>query len=1070
MLSQLRKTDETKLYPFLICFSIALLLFIHVLSGKFTIAGTDVLFNHFPNLIFGHRSLHEFGKFNLWNKFIFLGADFTRSMHAHYLNPLYWPFMLLPEKYLLHSITYMQLVMNALTGYIWFKIANTFNVRRYAALIVAVVAQASMFFWFAMTTLITVPMYLFASLVILLILTKDNRCLLSNYLYMSVASAAILITPHPAYILGCSLPIAITFICSVYKDRNKNHIVKFAIISILAVITAFLISGYRIIPTLQEVFTSCKSTGPNFAGIYANAAYFFLSIFNPLAVGINIGSSQKVASMLGYPNMHIQMHNVLYFGVVPLATIFLALKSKQNKAVFWLLISTILIILSNISVLEPLTNVLQIIFFPILRDSMSRVCSQFSFLFLLIFALRQLPNIEKEQIIQGSKEIVLFLLILLLFAVALNARLLSSAVYNNHTNISLSLFTYGTKIISILIILTFILVYRTTAKKIFAKLIYPIAIILTGGSLFLAKYMAVHTNMQDFITYKSILYNFICLLFLCATIILLTEIHKKITIKAFLNITLGTAATLFFLFMLYNKPGLVEYWSNWLGWGTLIVIVITTVLIFAKLSNKEKDAYEKLTIYLFILTLFDLLIAYNNYTHSNSYTDSPIYTKYSEIFPDKKTLDENLMLRTSQVDKKAKLNLLKDAGFKNLQAWSFGGENFTPCENYTNKTNDGILCLSNNSSKIDSNLFQDIQINDKHKSIVFGVWIKAEPNTIARLFITGNQNISSGIVSQAGDNVWHWVSAYINSNNELNSVRPHINLEPTSKIEIFAPVLTYGKTLKPNKFPPTEKFESPKSKLLKELNVKAYRFNHITTFNNFNTNELMSAFAEVFETPTYAGVDSLIPNDYNQFLTYFHAADQSWWHRAGLTSSLTNNKLLNLLGVKYDINNGLENSRKNALARISAFSNYESINDMELSLNRLNSPSFNETETIILNDDPHLKAQPNRRFIPMDYQEVSGDKIKVNITKELPRIILFNDHYSKDWQALWNNTPIKVFKANAISMAVVVPEGSGQLTFEFKPELFNKLVKISVFTSSILLILFVILYSKRRKDAKNNRS
>ena len=213
-----QRIDTQQYFPLLLSACLAAILFHPFFLGKFTVAGTDLLFSHYPNLIFGYREFQDFGKFSLWNRYIFAGADFTASMHAHYLNPLYWPLLLFPEKYIFHVLSFWFMVMNALIGWIWFRISFHFSLRGYQSLLVASVSQAGMFFWFAMTTMIAVPMYLFASFACLLILTRNNRGALSNYVMLSVAMGLLFVTPHPAYIVGFFLPVVAVVLFDVYPD------------------------------------------------------------------------------------------------------------------------------------------------------------------------------------------------------------------------------------------------------------------------------------------------------------------------------------------------------------------------------------------------------------------------------------------------------------------------------------------------------------------------------------------------------------------------------------------------------------------------------------------------------------------------------------------------------------------------------------------------------------------------------------------------------------------------------------------------------------------------------------
>ncbi len=67
------------------------LLFAPIFTGSFVVGGTDSLFNHFPNLIFGYDEWSAHKRLAFWNPYNFAGFDMTGSMHARHLNPLYWP-------------------------------------------------------------------------------------------------------------------------------------------------------------------------------------------------------------------------------------------------------------------------------------------------------------------------------------------------------------------------------------------------------------------------------------------------------------------------------------------------------------------------------------------------------------------------------------------------------------------------------------------------------------------------------------------------------------------------------------------------------------------------------------------------------------------------------------------------------------------------------------------------------------------------------------------------------------------------------------------------------------------
>ena len=74
---------------------ISAILFAKVLFGYVMVGGTDLLYSHYPLLMWGHKNFLEFGNLGLWNPDIFAGHDMSSEMHAHYLNPfLWWIFLL----------------------------------------------------------------------------------------------------------------------------------------------------------------------------------------------------------------------------------------------------------------------------------------------------------------------------------------------------------------------------------------------------------------------------------------------------------------------------------------------------------------------------------------------------------------------------------------------------------------------------------------------------------------------------------------------------------------------------------------------------------------------------------------------------------------------------------------------------------------------------------------------------------------------------------------------------------------------------------------------------------------
>jgi uncharacterized membrane protein YfhO len=96
----------------------------------------------------------------------------------------------------------------------------------------------------------------------------------------------------------------------------------------------------------------------------------------------------------------------------------------------------------------------------------------------------------------------------------------------------------------------------------------------------------------------------------------------------------------------------------------------------------------------------------------------------------------------------------------------------------------------------------------------------------------------------------------------------------------------------------------------------------------------------------------------------------------------------------------------------------------------------------------------------MEYQSESSSE----------QLAVFSEiYYPKGWIAMIDGAETPLFSANYILSSLVVPEGSHEIVFEFKPESYKIGNKVSL-ASSILLVLIVagavfIEYKKRMKGA-----
>jgi hypothetical protein len=223
-----------------------------------------------------------------------------------------------------------------------------------------------------------------------------------------------------------------------------------------------------------------------------------------------------------------------------------------------------------------------------------------------------------------------------------------------------------------------------------------------------------------------------------------------------------------------------------------------------------------------------------------------------------------------------------------------------------------------------------------------------------------------------------------------------------------------------------------------------------------------SNFSVVYGIPTYGGEDSDVPADYLSFLSAFDPNLQRWYTRAGIITEIRNDRLLDLLGVRYDVASDYAvqsrdgvTLRPNALARFSLLKHFEIVPERNAALARLKNPAFDPTTTVVLDHDPGWKPAVGvpERFLPMPYREVRSDLIRLSYDEASPSVLLFDDTYSPSWHAELDGAALNVYRGNVNFMAVSLPAGRHTLTLSFEPVQFYKLARISLATALLLLAL-----------------
>jgi len=1056
---------------------LAAILFHPFFAGKFTVAGTDLLFSHYPNFIFGYREFHEFGKFSLWNRYIFAGTDFTASMHAHYLNPLYWPLLLFPEKYIFHVLTFGFIGMNALTGWIWFRISAHFGLRGYQSLLVATVSQAGMFFWFTMTTLIAVPMYLFASFACFLILTRNNRGALSNYVMLSIALGLLFVTSHPAYMVGFFLPIVAVFLLDVYPDWLRKPWLGHTLVFIAACVTGLVLAGYRLLPVFSSLIGEGSVVGNMPWFTFSNDAYFGLTAFNPLALGIQIGEATQIAGIVGYGSgIHTQFHNALYFGIAPLITIYIALRTGAGTKAMLIAFTVIAAQLGYLYVFQPISDIVQIIFHPLIHTAIFRLSSNFAFLFLLIFCIRHIVTVDRTALQKAIRECVIIAGFMLLAAAGMYARVVQHKFQTGEIETGMPVIINGFRFALLSILVCMALIFRLDASN-FARHRFGVLGAIIGGTIvvfFDTIAMVIGILPGNEIT-MAIFKNTLAVILMCFSIV---PLARSGTSEMWRRLALVCGITAICLLLITLSPnrtprGDVSIWAAEIGWGVFIALVVVVLNVFGRWANRDIEVNAAMGL-LVAVTLVDLVASFGNYSYVNIYSTSPYYRSLADVYPGQKLPypDRVAQYLADMAQERGQKNLLVNNELTEtsgqVDGWVFGGNNMGLCSSLAEASvpRKGTIEVCYPASDRGGNLYQDLILAKPVRKVSLGVWLRAEPGMSVAVFLT-SPSIStavSSIIQHEGDGRWHWLNSDMEATSELiNAARAHVNLQKAGSAKVYAPRLVYGSLVQPDRRP-SDGFGvvEPDNAYPVNIDLDSYRVNNVTRFNGVASNETMANYAMVYRTPTYAGADSDLPRDFVALLSNFKDLDPTWFSRAGLLSVIENERLLNLFGVGYDFGaDGKLVSRPDAIPRIAAFSGFEVQSDREKALQRIKSENFDTTKFVMLDKTPAISGPfDTKRFQRLTYDVPEADQVRVKVTADTPRLIVFNDRFSPNWEAHWNGKSLAIQRANTLFMAVTVPQGKGELTFDFRPKQFIFLSKASSIMAGFILLLagLVIFY------------
>jgi hypothetical protein len=127
----------------------------------------------------------------------------------------------------------------------------------------------------------------------------------------------------------------------------------------------------------------------------------------------------------------------------------------------------------------------------------------------------------------------------------------------------------------------------------------------------------------------------------------------------------------------------------------------------------------------------------------------------------------------------------------------------------------------------------------------------------------------------------------------------------------------------------------------------------------------------------------------------------------------------------------------------------------------LNHPNFDLRNEVILEEslpDDWIGKFSNKISNPSDSVDIihfNENNIKIQTHSENAGILVLTDIFYPGWAATIDGDSVKIFKANGLVRAILVPSGDHIIEFEYYPSLFNLGMMISLCTSVILLGTYI---------------
>jgi hypothetical protein len=1035
------------------------------LQGAVLLSNTDNLFNHYPNLIFGHRTLRS-GDLGLWNPFLFAGVDFSQVLHHHMLNPINWILLPVPESFLLQAITIKIMIEISLAGFIAYLIAGVLVSHQLTAIGCGLAFQLSGFTWFTTTAYIT-PSLLVAMLIsVFVLLTSERRTQYLNYCSLTLCFAAILLCGHPAYSIAFIAPApALVLLCG--SGMPLRETVRRLGVVIFAGATALAMASFRILSVVFNLGgTSRMAANLSLDTFPGNNGVLVLPGLVPGIWGVSIYDGNTILKWLKVGE-NLQIHALAHFSVLPLLLIFTALAGRLGRRACGAAIATVVLAITFFGLMPIASDVANVILGPVYHLIEAKVFAALFGIACVIFACRQLERTK------ASPQLLRFPLAASLLIGAVCLAVWTKCVWNVPLQ---ALDPYRPALKLMLKACTVILFAGAPAvflcwNKISLR-------ILSHGVL--AGYAAL-AGVASLLFYRAQLftgsqYTLQCFVYMSGAVIC-----GALTVRALRRwravdgdnrawkslvapLVMAVAIAVLPIPPFHgDRTESVIFAGAMLAVGRFLAMAVLGVELLSFVTELGwRPALPFLLVFLFADAML-LNRAYDNVgargfeRPSNMYPAMPFRMTRSSASP---SAGPNL-IQTEPLAAGSGVDL----------RWTAGGTGTQVA--HSKSESHGVVVRG----AVESTLFEDIKLPPGTHQVAFGAWVKSSSPKVA-LFLTakrkGADPTGSLLARSSGKGRWEWLIVPLNSVPDLTEARPHFVVGQGAEGEMLGPVLGVGERVFPGLTPkdvPAVELQSARAQTeeLDRAGLAQFRVNFPVTYLG-DSSEPLSNIAMIYGFRTYGGVDSVLNPEIARFATSFVPEDRIWFAPFGIRNILKEPRFLDLMGARYDYGGG-PRIHLNALPRLALFDGFEVAEGFEPQLARLKDSAFDYTTRVVLDSfpggNPQHSTQPSR-FEPVAYTQISTSHIRLKKTVQRPSILLFNDSLAPDWHAYRNGVPTPIVRANAHFMAIALPAGNSEVDFQYEPALFYLLAKISLATAILfgaVWIWYMLVFRRRPSRA-----